>query len=277
LKPVERALHDAVRRLPPCTDTPRLDAELLMAHALGIERDQLILAPPDGPVPEAFGPYLARRCAGEPVAYITGRRAFWNIELEVGPGALIPRPDSETLIAAAVEHFTRGPGPGRILDLGTGPGTLLLAALDCWPGATGLGIDLSEAALDYAQRNAVRLGLSQRAEFRIGDWAEGLSERFDLLLCNPPYVAASAEVGPGVKEHEPAEALFAGSDGLDDYRRLAPAIGRLLAPHGLAAIEIGFDQAEAAAALFKAEALEPTLALDLAGRPRALLIAGPFA
>jgi release factor glutamine methyltransferase len=272
MKPVERALHDAVRRLPRCTDTPRLDAELLMAHALGIERDRLILAPPDGPVPAAFETLLLRRCEGEPVAYITGRRAFWNIELEVGPGALIPRPDSETLIEAALEHFAGGPGPRRVLDLGTGPGTLLLAALDLWPGATGLGVDRSEAALAYARRNAERLGLAERATFQTGYWADGIAERFDLLLCNPPYVAADAELGHGVAEHEPAEALFAGRDGLDDYRRLAPVIAGLLEMGGLAAIEIGFDQAESAAALFTAEGLSPRVAQDLGGRPRALLI-----
>ena len=269
---IERALQDAVRKLPDCTDTPRLDAELLLAHAYGIERDALILRPPAGPVPAAFADYVRRRCAGEPVAYIVARRAFWNIELEVGPGALIPRPDSETLIAAAVEHFAKSDGPERILDLGTGPGTLLLAALDQWPRATGLGIDASEAALDYARRNAERLGLSPRAHFRRGDWASKVTERFDLLLCNPPYVAQGAALGPGVAEHEPAEALFAGPDGLDDYRILAPEVGRLLIPGGLAAIEIGYDQGESAAALFAAQGLSPVLAHDLAGRSRALLI-----
>lgn len=272
MKAVERALHEAVRRLPDCTDTPRLDAELLLAHAYGIERDELLLKPPTTPIPPAFDDYLRRRCAGEPVAYIIGRRAFWNIELEVGPGALIPRPDSETLISAAIEHFGKSDGPGRILDLGTGPGTLLLAALDQWPRATGLGIDASEAALAYARRNADRLGLSPRAHFRKGDWAKRVTERFDLLLCNPPYVAQGAALGPGVAEHEPAEALFAGPDGLDDYRQLAPEVGRLLAPGGLAAIEIGYDQGDSAAALFKAEGLAPQIAHDLGGRPRALLI-----
>ncbi len=272
MKPVERALHEAVRRLPDCTDSPRLDAELLMAHALGIERDELILSPPDGPPPALFAAYLDRRCAGEPVAYIIGLRGFWNIELEVGPGVLIPRPDSETLIAAAAEHFEGQAGPARILDLGTGPGTLLLAALDQWPRATGLGIDRSDVALDFAQRNADRLGLAKRAQFRIGNWAEGVSERFDLLLCNPPYVALTDPLGPGVAEHEPAEALFAGRDGLDDYRRLAPVIAGLLAPGGLAAVEIGYRQAESAAALFAAQGLAPTLKLDLGGRPRALLM-----
>lgn len=245
-----------------------------MAAALGIGRDRLILDNPRGETPASFFDFVERRRAGEPVAYITGQRAFWTIDLEVGPGALVPRPDSETLIAAATEHFAGSAGPRRILDLGTGPGTLLLAALDEWPYATGIGIDASEAALTYARRNAQRLGMRDRAEFRLGDWAEGVSERFDLILCNPPYVAADAEIGPGVAEYEPAEALFAGPEGLDEYRRLAPETGRLLSPGGLAAIEIGFDQAESTSALFAKNGLAPLIAHDLGGRPRALLIRG---
>src|SRR5687767_15332446 len=124
-----------------------------MAAALGIGRDRLILDDPRGDAPPGFADFVERRRAGEPVAYITGQRAFWTIDLEVGPGALVPRPDSETLIAAAVEQFSGSPGPKRILDLGTGPGTLLLAALDEWPSATGLGVDASDAALVYARRN----------------------------------------------------------------------------------------------------------------------------
>lgn len=272
MRPVDRAVTEAARQLGTVSDTPRLDAELLMAQALGIERDALLLHPPQGSVPDRFGQLLGRRLSGEPVAYITGRRAFWNVELEVGPGVLIPRPDSETLIAAAITHFSGTDGPERILDLGTGPGTLLLAALDQWPRATGLGIDSSRVALDYARGNAQRLGLAPRAHFRLGNWAEGVTEPFDLLLCNPPYVATGAPLGPGVREHEPAEALFAGHDGLDDYRRLAPEIARLLTPGGLAAIEIGADQAQSAAAIFKAAGHVPRLAHDLAGRPRALLM-----
>jgi release factor glutamine methyltransferase len=271
---IPRALSRATEQLGRTSDTPRLDAELLMAAALGIGRDRLILDNPRGDAPPAFFDSVERRRAGEPVAYITGQRAFWTIDLEVGPGALVPRPDSETLIAAAVEHFAGTPGPKRILDLGTGPGTLLLSALDEWPKATGLGIDASEAALAYARRNADRLGMQDRAELRLGDWANEIDERFDLILCNPPYVAADAEVGPGVAEYEPAEALFAGPQGLDDYRRLAPEIGRLLAPDGLAAIEIGLDQAESVSALFRSEGLNPAIAEDLGGRPRALLITG---
>ena len=269
---ISRAMSRATQQLTAISDTPRLDAELLMAHALDIERDTLLLAPPDGVVPSAFAGLLARRLANEPVAYLTGRRAFWNIDLEVGPGALIPRPDSETLIVAAIEHFADTAGPERILDLGTGPGTLLLAALDQWPRATGLGVDSSAIALEYANRNANRLGLSPRAHFRRGDWATGISEQFDLVLINPPYVAEAAEVGPGVVDYEPAEALFAGTEGLDEYRRLIPDLGRLIARGGMAALEIGHDQAEAVRALLEAEGLDPGLACDLGGRPRAMLI-----
>jgi release factor glutamine methyltransferase len=271
---IARALSRATQQLSSTSDTPRLDAELLMAAALGVGRDRLILDNPRGEMPQAYLALVDRRLAGEPVAYITGQRAFWTIDLEVGPGALIPRPDSETLLVAAVEHFAGTAGPARILDLGTGPGTLLLAALDEWPGASGIGVDASPIALSYAQRNAERLGLAGRAALQLGDWAAGLNGRFDLILCNPPYVATAAETGPGVAEFEPPEALFAGADGLDDYRRLAPAIGGLLADGGLAAIANGHDQADSAAALFIAAGYAPTLARDLAGRPRALLITG---
>ena len=269
---IARALNRATQQLSATSDTPRLDAELLMAHALGVERDTLLLSRQVEPVPAQFAELLDRRRSGEPVAYITGKRAFWNIELEVGPGALVPRPDSETLIAAAVEHFTGTAGPKRILDLGTGPGTLLLAALDQWPKATGIGIDSSRVALDYAEANAKRLGLAPRAHFRRGDWAKGISERFDLVLINPPYVAENAELGPGVAEYEPAEALFAGREGLDDYQRLAPEIGQLVAPGGLAVIEIGHDQSQAVRQILEDAGLQPGLAHDLAGRPRAMLI-----
>lgn len=264
----------AAERLKSVSDTPRLDSEVLMAHALGIERDALLLNPPPVAEPTAFAGFLTRRLAGEPVAYITGKRAFWNIELEVGPGVLVPRPDSETLIAAALDRFGAGTGPSRVLDLGTGPGTLLLAALDQWPRATGIGVDASPQALQYARANAKRLGLSQRATFRKGDWATGISERFDLVLINPPYVADNAELGAGVAEYEPSEALFAGPEGLDEYRRLAPEVARLLTPAGIAAIEIGHDQAEAVTGLLEAENLKPQLVFDLGGRPRALVVAG---
>ena len=271
---IPRALDRATEQLGKSSDTPRLDAELLMAAALGIGRDRLILDSPRSEAPAEFLAFVERRAKGEPIAYITGHRAFWTIDLEVGPGVLVPRPDSETLIAFAVESFGATAGPKRILDLGTGPGTLLLAALDEWPRATGLGVDASEAALEYARRNAARLGMAGRAEFRTGDWADGIKEQFGLILCNPPYVAEGAETGPGVTEYEPHEALFAGPEGLDAYRSLAPVIGDLLAPGGLAGIEIGFDQADSVAELLAAHGHASTLVRDLGGRPRALFIKG---
>ena len=264
-------LADAARHLAPVSDTPLLDAELLLAYALGIEREQLLLKPP-ADIPAEFDALLARRLSGEPIAYIIGKRAFWTIELEVTPDVLIPRPDSETLMDAAVAHFRGSPGPKRILDLGTGSGALLLAALDQWPDATGIGIDNSPAALAIAQRNADSLGMTDRTDLRLGDWADGITENFDLVLCNPPYVATSALLGPGVAEHEPHEALFAGADGLDALRRLGPQLPPLLAASGLAAVEIGYDQAGSAAALLADCGLSASLARDLAGRPRALLL-----
>jgi release factor glutamine methyltransferase len=272
LKAIARAMDDATRQLTSKSDTARLDSELLMAEALHIDRDRLLLSPPDRQVPERFWEMVTRRSDGEPIAYITGRRAFWNIELHVGPGVLVPRPDSEVLIASAIEHFDGTTGPNRILDLGTGPGTLLLAALDVWPKATGLGVDLSRQALSYASANARRLGFESRAKLMQGNWAMGLLEKFDLILCNPPYVAEGAELGPGVREFEPDEALFAGTEGLDAYRELAPQLPRLLNQGGLGAVEIGVDQADAVTALLERDGLRSRVAQDLAGRDRALLL-----
>ncbi|MGH6781116.1 MAG: peptide chain release factor N(5)-glutamine methyltransferase, partial [Sphingomonadaceae bacterium] len=217
---VRAAIAVAAARLT-SSDTPRLDAELLMAHALGVAREAMLLKHLDEATPADFPALVDRRAGGEPVAYIIGNRAFWTIELKVGPGALIPRPDSETLIEAAIDHFGQA-GPANVLDLGTGPGTLLLAALAEFPEAHGLGIDASEKALAYAEANAAALGLEQRARFQLGDWAVDLERQFDLVLCNPPYVETSATLARDVIEHEPHSALFAGTDGLDDYRRLAP-------------------------------------------------------
>jgi release factor glutamine methyltransferase len=272
VKAIARALADAARQLEITSDTARLDSELLMAEALHIDRDKLILSPPDRQVPKRFWEMLERRKEGEPVAYITGRRAFWNIELHVGPGVLVPRPDSEVLIASAIEHFDGTAGPKRILDLGAGPGTLLLAALDVWDDATGLGIDVSRGALSYAAANARRLGFEDRLKLVQGNWAEGLVETFDLILCNPPYVPDGAELGAGVREFEPDEALFAGKEGLDSYRALAPQLPRLLNKGGLAAVEIGADQSEVVRKLLARGGFRARVADDLAGRPRAVLL-----
>jgi release factor glutamine methyltransferase len=263
---VREALAAAAARLGPASETPRLDAELLMAHALGIGREAMLLGGTDDPAPPSFEALIERRLAREPVAYIVGRRAFWTIALEVGPGALIPRPDSETLIEAAVAHFGAA-GPARILDLGTGPGTLLLAALDQWPRATGLGVDASEAALAYARRNANR-----RAEFRLGDWDEGIEERFGLILCNPPYVEAAADLPAAVADFEPPQALYAGADGLAAYRALAPRFARLLAPGGIVCLEIGAGQQSAVSGLMAARGFTIESRADLNGIIRCLVL-----
>lgn len=253
------------------SDTPRLDAELLMAHALGVERPHLLMAGLDRPTPPAFADFVARRLRHEPIAYITGTRAFWTIMLAVAPGVLIPRADSETLIEAAVAHFAGGPGPASVLDLGTGSGALLLAALDQWPWARGLGLDASPDAVGIARANAARLKLAPRATIAIGDW-RGQGGPHDLILCNPPYVATGEVLPRDVVDWEPVSALFAGSDGLDDYRAIAPVLLPQLAPGGVACIEVGATQAAAASALFAAEGFAVFVRRDLAGRDRCLVL-----
>lgn len=249
------------------SDTPRLDAELLLAHALGIERSALLLDM-ERPVPATFATLVERRARHEPVAYIIGTRGFWTLDLEVGPGALVPRADSETLIAAALAHFGDRP-PASILDLGTGPGTLLLALLDEWPVARGLGVDRSAAALAYARRNGRVVG--SRAAFVQGDWGAAIGRPFDLVIANPPYIATDEVLPPEVASHEPRTALFAGTDGLDDYRRLVPDLPRLIAPGGAAILEIGWTQEMPVGALLREAGLGVAVHRDLGGRPRALL------
>lgn len=270
-------LRTATNLLSATSDTPRLDAELLMAHALGIDRQALLLDSSRYEVPESFVQLVARRMGSEPIAYIVGYRDFWTIRLEVGPGVLIPRPDSETLIEAAIA-LARGreaDWPRTILDLGTGPGTLLLAALDAFRGATGLGVDASEQALAYARDNAEALGFAARTTFRAGDWAAGLDGAFDLILCNPPYIADDEALMPDVADHEPAEALFAGADGLDDYRRIIPDLPRLLAPGGAAILEIGHQQRISVSQLAEAAGFAVACRRDIGGRDRALVLTRP--
>lgn len=261
-------LAEAAALLARVSDTPRLDAELLLAHALGISRERLLLDPPLA-TPPAFADLIARRLAHEPVAYITGQRAFWTLDLAVGPGVLVPRPDSETLIEAAIAHFGDR-APATMLDLGTGSGALLLAALDHWPGAWGVGVDRSADALAIARANAASFGA--RAAFVRGDWATALDTRFDLVLCNPPYVELGADLPRDVADWEPASALYAGLDGLDDYRRLAPTLGRLIAPGGAAILEIGASQSAAVTRLLAEVGLVAVGRQDLAARDRCLVV-----
>ncbi len=268
---LREALTTGATRLAAVSDTPRLDAELLAAHVLGIDRNDLLLSHLDSDAPDELSPLIERRMASEPVAYIVGHREFWTLDLKVAPGVLIPRPDSETLIEAAVQWFGACQ-PSSVLDLGTGSGALLLAALSEFPSAHGVGVDRSPTALAIAEDNALRCGLHERTTFRLGNWGEGLEGPFDLILCNPPYISTEARLPETVAGFEPAEALYAGVDGLDDYRNLAAQMTRLLSPTGCAAVEIGFDQAQSAGTLFRAAGLAVDVRQDLGGRDRCLVL-----
>ena len=251
-------------------ETPRLDAEVLLAHHLGCARSDLLLNPDRNFDPQDYEKLVERRSNGEPVAHITGSREFWSLTLKVSPDVLIPRPDTETLVEVALKLCAHP--PARILDLGTGSGALLLAALSEWSTATGLGIDASPAALAVAQENAQSTGLAARASFRLGNWGEGLDERFDLILSNPPYIAETEDLSEEVRAHEPASALFAGADGLDDYRRILPQLPGQLNPGGLAVLEIGHTQGPALLAMAAAHGFNASLHRDLAGRDRCVAL-----
>jgi release factor glutamine methyltransferase len=265
-------LRETAIRLTQVSNTPRLDAELLAAHALGLERSQMLLRLADLETPPGLTDMTDRRMQHEPVAYITGRQAFWDLDLSVTPDVLIPRADSETLIDVAVEYFNIG--PARILDLGTGSGALLLACLSAFPDASGVGLDASSSALAVARANAARLGFEQRSQWIHRSWTDSAWSsdlgQFDLILSNPPYVETDADLDAMVADYEPHAALFAGPDGLDDYRILVPHLSSMLSPRGIAIFEIGHTQAEAVSDLASNGGLSTEMRRDLAGKPRAL-------
>lgn len=266
------ALRQAAAALCDTSDTPRLDAELLVAHALGVSRSELLLRRMGDPVPPTYAGLIERRLAHEPVAYILGEQEFRGLPFKVTPVVLIPRADSEVLVDTAL---AARPDAARVLDCGTGSGALLLAVLSEVPAAMGIGLDRSEAALQVARSNAARLGLADRADFVLADWtmpgwAADLGGQFDLILANPPYVEDCADLAPSVRDHEPRGALFAGPEGLDDYRSLIPQLPALLTPNGVACVEIGATQAQAVTAIARAADFTVTLHHDLGGRPRVL-------
>lgn len=223
----------------------------------------------------AFAEAVARRAAREPLALITGRRGFWTLDLAVSGDTLVPRPDSETLVEAALAARPARGEVRRILDLGTGTGCLLLAALTEFPRAFGVGVDVWAPAAALARRNARSCGLAARSAFLAGDWAAALGGGFDLVLCNPPYVAREAlgALMPEVREFEPRRALDGGAGGLEEYRRVVADLPRLLGPEGVAVVELGAGQAGDVAALAQAAGLAVVATRDdLGDVARALVL-----
>lgn len=258
-------------------DSPRLEARLLLRHVLGVPME-VLLGYPERMVAArqraVFRSLVARRVAREPLAYILGEREFWSLPFRLTPATLVPRPDSETLVDAAIARIVDRTRPLRILDLGTGSGCLLLALLSEFPAAWGVGIDLSADALDVASANARALGLAERACWARGHWSDAIGGSFDLIVSNPPYVASAdlAGLAPEIALFEPRMALDGGPDGLVCFRAILPALRALWKPDSLVLFEIGADQAASVAALARENGLRDVEILqDFSGASRCLV------
>lgn len=274
---------DALRRAIPLLQEAGIedgsrDARVLLAHALGIGHDRLTLKLPDEmtePQEALYDAALQARLARQPVAQITGRRLFWGQSFRVTRDTLDPRPETETLVAEALtQPFL------KMLDLGTGTGCILLSCLKGMPMARGLGTDISEAALQVAVGNTRDLGLEARARFRMSDWFANVTGAYDLIVSNPPYIAAAelSELAPEVRDWEPHLALSPGGDGLDAYRAIARGAGARLMPGGRLLVEIGPTQGSAVAALFAGAGLDGIRILpDMDGRDRVVVAIKPGA
>lgn len=260
--------------------TPELDSRLLLCHAAGLSHEAYV-AGAGGPVQPAtlarFGTAIDRRLKREPVARITGTREFYGRGFTIAPPALDPRPDTETLIEAALALVERRGWRDQtfsLLDLGTGTGCILVTLLAELPCAQGLGTDLSPSALALAAANAARLGVGLRAAFMVADWLDGIDGKFDLVLSNPPYLASGeiAGLAPEVAAYDPMLALDGGPDGLDAYRRIAAGAPKVLTEGGQLLVEIGAGQAAQVSDIFRAAGLKldqsQPIGRDLAGRPR---------
>ncbi len=258
-------------------EQPRRDARLLLAEALG-GRPDLVTGYPERPLDpdqaSRFRVLVGRRAAREPVSRVLGRREFWSLDLRINADVLDPRPESETVVEAVLERIGDRQAPVRILDLGTGSGCLLLALLSELPRARGLGVDISPAALAVARENARAVGLSPRAAFRQGNWAQGLTGSWQVIVSNPPYIMDSdiADLAPEVARYDPKLALSGGADGLAAYRSLAPEVARLLASSGILALEVGAGQAGEVGRLLGAAGLAGVDCMrDLGGVERCVL------
>jgi release factor glutamine methyltransferase len=271
-------LYDAAHRLTLAgVDSARLDARVLLAHAMGITREDLIAAKREPSARETalFENFITRRIAREPLAYIRGKREFWSLDFKVGPGVLVPRPETETLIEVAVSQVPDRKASLSIADLGAGSGALLVAALKEFPNARGMGFERSAEAFAYAKVNLARHGFTIRGKLVAGDWNEAEGQ-FDLVFSNPPYIPAAdiQSLDPEVRLHEPHAALDGGPDGLSAYRALAGLLPRLLRPGGLAFLELGAGQVSQVEPLFLGLRVVH-VAPDLAGIPRVLVLKAP--
>ena len=271
-----RALTDAFRHAG--IDSPELDARLLAGHALGLDHTRLTVENErrlSSDETDTLVTLATRRLNREPIARILGVQEFWGLPLQLNEATLVPRPETETVVEAALAAIDHDGPRGRALriaDLGTGSGALLIALLSELPDANGIGTDISHRALTAARDNASRLGLAARAEYIIGDFGAALSGAFDLVVSNPPYIA-STDIAtlPAEVRADPHLALDGGADGLDCYRTIAEQVPRLLKPGGHLVVELGMGQEPAVAAMFRTAGLVPSPArLDLAGIPRAL-------
>lgn len=276
------ALCAAGVRLRGIAEEPRREARILLAHVLRTDTGTLLARAhakmPPGAV-EQLESLLARRAGHAPVAHLTGEREFWSLPFAVSPDTLIPRPDTESLIEATLAQRPARGDVRRVLDLGTGSGCLLAAALSEYPAAWGLGTDRSAPALAVAAANLRALGLHERACLLQADWAAPLAGRFDLVLSNPPYIPTAdlAGLAPDVRDHEPRAALDGGTDGLAAYRILTSTLPDLLAKGGVAVLEVGQGQADPVAALARHAGLVPrAIRRDLGGVARAVVLGLPL-
>lgn len=263
---------------------PRHEARLLVGHATALKAEQLLAHPDrtiDTPGLRRLRGLVRRRASRQPMAQVLGHREFWSLTFKVTEAVLAPRPESETVVEAALAAAVSRSGrdaPRRILDLGTGTGCLLLALLEDLPGARGVGVDISAAAVAVARENARCLGLAARARFMVGDWGRALGGQFDVIVANPPYIPDQEIAGlqPEVRCFEPRLALTGGADGLDAFHAIGPDIARLLAPGGFVALEIGAGQAEAVSTMLRDAGLgQIRVHADLAGRPRCAVASAP--
>jgi len=281
------ALHDlriaAVERLRAAgIESPEADARVLLKFALSLD-DAALVSASRAPISVEqqvyIGRLIDRRAAGEPVARITGQKEFWSHSFRLGADTLVPRPETETLVEAALSVFPSRDAKLRVLDLGTGSGILLAAILLERKHATGIGIDRSENALRVARENLSALDLAARTQLICSDWSAALDQRFDLVVANPPYIASKdiSSLAREVREHDSRSALDGGADGLDAYRKIIAELPQLISAGGTAVLELGIGQENEVAALVRARGLEVQgpARRDLGNVPRALIVYPP--